>query len=119
MGLEGDADAESRRPETETRGGAVSRGGGKVFVPEGPAWVVAGPERGFGGGGAGWEVGGLVDGGCMRVLAVLARAFTTLSGTVRGIMSLRNSRLSMWETAEERSRYWMLRRGLRSDLTTL
>lgn len=36
----------------------------------------------------------------MRVLARWALAFTSLTGTVRGMMSLRNSRLSLWETAE-------------------
>lgn len=44
---------------------------------------------------------------------------TSLKGIVRGITSVRNSRLSRRATALERSRYWIFRRGFRSDLTTL
>lgn len=63
------------------------------FEFEGPAWK-------FWSGAEGKTIGGTVDLAGMRVLARWALAFTILTGTVRGMMSLRNSRLSLWETAE-------------------
>ena len=70
----------------------------------------------------GWGKGGLVGGALALALARLcatwALALTSLRGTVLGTMSLRNSRLSMWETAEAGGvRYkWDVEEGFVEDM---
>ena len=100
-------------PACEVEGWGGGGGGGGVGGGGG-----GGGGRGGGGGGAGGWGGGALALALARLCATWALALTSLRGTVLGTMSLRNSRLSMWETAEAGGvRYkWDVEEGFAEDM---